>query len=95
MSERSFYIVVYDIVNDKRRTKVARYLESIGSRVQYSVFEIYLTKAEIEKMLQILKKLILEREDGIRVYSLCETCRPKITTIGLEQVTTPPGVTII
>ena len=33
-------IISYDISNDKKRTKFAKYLEKFGHRIQYSVFEI-------------------------------------------------------
>lgn len=93
--ERSFYVVVYDVVDDRRRSRVARYMESIGDRVQKSVFEVYLTPAEVEKLLRRMKKLIDEEEDGVRVYLLCDACRPKAKRLGQEKETPPPGLKII
>lgn len=93
--ERSFYVVVYDVVDDRRRLKVARYLESIGERVQKSVFEVYLTVAEVEKLLRRVNRLIDEDEDGVRVYLLCDTCRTKVKRVGLGKETPPPGLKII
>ena len=52
MNERSFYILAYDIPDDRRRAKVARLCESIADRVQGSVFEGYLAPRELEKILQ-------------------------------------------
>ena len=43
-----FYVVVYDIPNDKRRKKVSDLLEGYGQRVQYSVFECTLTQAKYD-----------------------------------------------
>lgn len=88
-------MVVYDVVDDKRRTKLSKYLESIGDRVQKSVFEIYLTPQELEKLLKRLEKFIEKKEDSVRVYFLCETCRGKVRNIGQGKVTSPPGVVII
>lgn len=34
------YLVAYDIVDDRRRTKIAKVLESYGDRIQYSVFVV-------------------------------------------------------
>ena len=34
------FLVVYDIANDKLRTRFAKFLKQFGRRVQYSVFEI-------------------------------------------------------
>ncbi|NJN04871.1 MAG: CRISPR-associated endonuclease Cas2, partial [Leptolyngbyaceae cyanobacterium RM1_1_2] len=33
-------LVVYDISDDRRRTKLATFLEGYGRRVQYSVFDV-------------------------------------------------------
>ncbi len=93
--ERSFYVVVYDVVDDKRRLKVARYMESIGERVQKSVFEVFLNAAELEKLLRRLNKLIDEEEDGVRVYLLCDACRVKAKRVGQGKETQPPGLKII
>jgi len=93
--ERSFYVVVYDVVNDKRRLKVAKYLESLGDRAQKSVFEVYLTPPELEKMLQKLSKLIRSDEDAVRVYDLCTACRGKVHSLGQGEITSQPGLVII
>ena len=34
-----FYLICYDVVNDRRRNRVSRLLEGYGLRVQKSVFE--------------------------------------------------------
>ena len=34
----NFYVIAYDIPNDRRRQKIADLLEGYGKRVQYSVF---------------------------------------------------------
>ena len=34
------FLIVYDIQNDKLRTRFAKFLKQFGRRVQYSVFEI-------------------------------------------------------
>jgi CRISPR-associated protein Cas2 len=95
MAERGFYVIAYDIVDDKRRSKIARYLEAIGDRVQGSVFEAYLTPAELEKLLKKLKRVLKAEEDSLRVYLLCAACREKVHTEGRGVVTPPPGVRIV
>ena len=95
MADRHFYVVVYDVVSDKRRLKIARYLESLGERVQYSVFEVYLTETELTRLLRKLEKLLNVKEDSVRVYNLCNACRGKVRTLGIGQVTAPPGVVIV
>jgi CRISPR-associated protein Cas2 len=93
--ERAFYVLAYDIASDKRRAKIARLMESLGLRVQGSVFEAYLTPAELEKLIRRARKALLEKEDSLRIYTLCAACRAKVRTIGLGEVTPPPGVVIV
>lgn len=95
MSDRSFYIVVYDVVSDKRRLKVARFLESLGDRVQYSVFELYLTDKELNQLLKRVGKLIFDEEDAVRVYALCSACYRKVQSLGQGEITKPPGLVIV
>jgi CRISPR-associated protein Cas2 len=95
MPERSFFVVVYDVADDKRRSKVAKYAESLGERVQKSVFEVYLTPEELSKMLKKMARLIHSKEDSVRVYDLCSACRGKIHSLGVGQVTAPPGLVIV
>ncbi len=71
MSNRNFYIVAYDIVNDRRRQKVTKLCESIAYRVQGSVFEAYLTTKELKKLGVKAERIIDKEVDSIRIYMLC------------------------
>jgi len=93
--ERVFYVLAYDMTDDRRRAKIARLMESLGLRVQGSVFEAYLTKSELEKLLKRAVKLMKAEEDSLRIYMLCAACREKVRTEGRGQVTPPPGVIIV
>ena len=37
--KKEFYVIAYDVTNDKRRRKVSELLEEWGVRVNFSVFE--------------------------------------------------------
>lgn len=93
--ERLFYLLAYDICDDRRRAKIARLLESLGARVQGSVFEAYLTQPELEKLISRSRKVMQEKEDSLRVYFLCAQCRKKVRMIGAGKVTPAPGVVIV
>ncbi|MGC9796602.1 CRISPR-associated endonuclease Cas2 [Fervidobacterium riparium] len=80
-----FYVVSYDIVDDKRRRHVAKYLESYGVRVQYSVFETELNEQQLSSMIKGLKKKIKKSEDTIRIYAIPKEFREKILTIGTDK----------
>lgn len=93
--DRSFYLLTYDIANDKRRARIAKAMESVGDRVQESVFEAYLTAAELEKALQRVAKVMNDKEDSLRIYMLCSACRDKVKTRGVGRVTPRPGVVVV
>lgn len=93
--EAPFYIIAYDITDDKRRAKVAKLLESLAERVQGSVFEAYLAGDELEKLVKKLTRLIKKEEDSIRIYPICEVCRGKIRSIGQGTPASPPQVVIV
>ncbi|MFY9119548.1 MAG: CRISPR-associated endonuclease Cas2 [Syntrophomonadaceae bacterium] len=63
-------VVIYDIVDNSRRAKFAKYLQGFGVRVQKSAFECILPEAKFEKLVKGIPKLIDPKEDQIRVYKL-------------------------
>lgn len=93
--ERNFFVLAYDIADDKRRAKIAKLCESLAERVQNSVFEAYLTTPELEKLVVKSNRLMKMGEDSLRIYTLCSACRAKIKTYGVGKVTPPPDVTIV
>ncbi len=95
MNERDFYVLAYDIADDRRRAKIARLMESMGARVQGSVFEAHLNTAELDRLLKRALRLLRKEEDSLRVYSLCAACRKKVKVHGSGSLTPPPGVTIV
>ena len=68
------YIVAYDISTNKRRTRVAKALQSWGYRIQESVFQLRLDAAGLNAMRARLAALINEAEDVVHIYPLCSTC---------------------
>ncbi len=93
--QRAFYLITYDIPNDKRRLKVSKALEALGERVQYSVFEAWLTGSELEALQKRLRGILDGKEDSVRIYVLCAICRGKVQTLGLGEITAPPEVVIL
>ena len=45
-----WYTIAYDIVEDKRRNKIAAILGAYGDRVQYSVFECELKGDDLKEL---------------------------------------------
>ncbi len=86
MAGESFWVISYDIKDDRRRLKVAKTLEDYGKRVQYSVFECILTDEYLIRLKRRLERLIKADEDSIRYYRLCNSCREKIIIHGQGKV---------
>jgi len=81
-----FIIVSYDIADEKRLRKVALCLEDYGQRVQYSVFECYLTESQLNRLNTRLKKLIEPEEDKLRLYILCEKDVARVIVDGKGEI---------
>jgi CRISPR-associated protein Cas2 len=90
-----FYVISYDISCDKRRKKVSDILESYGHRVQYSVFECYLTKKKLKQLKKQLKRLINIAEDSLRFYPLSEHTFSQVEIWGEPALTKPPTSLIV
>lgn len=85
MAHKDFLLVVYDISDDKRRTKLHNALLDFGTPVQYSVFECLLDEKERERMKRKVAKVIRPKKDHVRFYWLCAECLQKVeTTAGRE-----------
>lgn len=84
MAAKRFYVISYDIVEDRRRTRAAETLKDYGTRVQKSVFEARLDPPTLKKLLSLLNALINETSDNILVYGLCEACVAQKRFLGLK-----------
>ena len=65
-----YVLVIYDISNNKRRSKFFRKLNSYGFRVQRSAFEAIITRRKYDKLLSEIPKMINTTEDNVRVYKM-------------------------
>lgn len=91
-----FLLIVYDISNDKRRTKLHNALLNYGTPVQYSVFECHLTPKNLNNLKNAIQKIIRKRKDNVRYYLLCETCANKIEATRKEEARkSTPAHTIV
>ncbi len=74
-------VVTYDIRENKVRRKVFRILESYGAWKQYSVFELEISDVQHVQMREKIRNVI-EKQDRVRFYELCERCTKKVDEIG-------------
>ncbi len=87
MNNILYIVVCYDIIDDRKRAKVAKIMKSYGVRVQKSVFDCRITYNQYIKMRYKLEKVIDFEEDSIRYYSLCSRCQAAIQVSGLSTKT--------
>ncbi|AFZ47045.1 CRISPR-associated protein, Cas2 family [Cyanobacterium stanieri PCC 7202] len=91
-----FYIVVYDITDDKRRKKIADILEGYGVRVQYSVFECVLNVKQYRELKKKLKRVFKQEEDNLRFYPISDHTLRQVETWGQgSPPTNPPKSKVI
>ena len=70
-----FFLVCFDIVDNKTRYRVVKILKGYGIRAQKSVFECAnMTEHKFMKMKSDLDDVIDHGEDTIRFYPLCRAC---------------------
>lgn len=78
---RTLYIVAYDISDDRRLARVHYFLKNYSTGGQKSVYECFLTDAELDKVVKSLKNLIHPFEDRVHIFTL--DGRSKTHTLGI------------
>ena len=83
-------LITYDVNTEtasgkKRLRKVAKQCENYGRRVQNSVFECILDKAQSVMLKQILSDIIDENVDSLRFYYLGNKYQTKVEHVGIER----------
>ncbi len=79
---KHYIVVAYDIADDERRNKVSDLLSGHGQRVNKSVFELFLSREDINGIKRRIEEEIDAGEDIILYYYLCKDCLGKIERIG-------------
>ena len=83
---RYIVLVIYDITDDRRRTRMVKCLERYGIRVQKSAFEAFLTEKKYEHMMELTSGLIDPATDSLRVYLLANHTSVRSWGIGDRHV---------
>lgn len=74
-------LVAYDIVDDRRRSRLANVLQSFGDRIQFSVFLIDVTDAQEVRMRARVSAEIDARVDSVLFCKLGPTASTGSTSI--------------
>lgn len=79
-SDKEFVLIIYDIVDNRKRVKLAKLLSGYGKRVQKSAFEAMLTTQRYNKLIEENPRYIDKTEDNVRIYKI--TGKGKVTLWG-------------
>jgi CRISPR-associated protein Cas2 len=90
-----FVVVSYDIVDDSRRTRLAKALSDYGYRVQKSVFECQVDDRLFLEMKEEIEKMIDRETDSVRYYFLCGRCQGNVEVSGLGVIREDEEVIIV
>lgn len=81
-----FLMVSYDIKSNKIRRKVKKIIEGFGKRVQFSVFECFISDSQFNEMKNKINEIVKDKPVSIRFYILCESCDKKIEFYGCGKI---------
>ena len=90
-----FYVISYDIPDDRRRNQLAKELKGFGTRVQYSVFEAHLSRTQFKDLKCTVSRIINPSEDSVRYYRLCGACAECIEVPAIGEVTPDPKTIVV
>jgi len=78
---RTFYLIAYDITDDKRLNRVREFLKGYSTGGQKSVYECFLTDAELRYVVEVLADIIDDEEDRVHVFTM--DARSRTHTLGI------------
>lgn len=86
-------LVIYDVVDNKKRYRVAKTMKGYGEWVQRSAFECHLTLRQYEKMIQDIIPYFDFEQDLLRIYKL--TGQAEVKVYGKIEMTENEDLIII
>jgi CRISPR-associated protein Cas2 len=89
------WMICYDISDDKTRRVVERLLLAEGERVQWSVFECFLTPTRHMALRARIRELIDPDDDSVRYYPLCAWCEERLAWQGQGRRTEDPDLWVV
>lgn len=70
IGKKYLVLVIYDVSNNKIRSRLVKFLEGYGVRVQKSAFECYVEESIYKKICLYAPKFIDKDTDSLRIYCL-------------------------
>jgi len=92
------FLVTYDIPSDRagqrRRARLAKFLEGRGLRVQWSVFEVPMAPEKLPLLCDQIQSLTKASQDSVRIYPLCASCAQRCERIGIDAPVERDGLIV-
>lgn len=98
MSERSLFLVAYDIREPKRLRQIHKKLKGFGSALQFSIFQCELSRMERQWMISAISEIIHHGEDRVLVVDIGRRkgrARHAIQILGRQELPPEPGPVVI
>ena len=94
-SDKKFYLICYDIVENRRRNRVMKTMVGYGFRVQKSVFECYLTQEQLDRLKKRVSRQIDEKTDSVRIYPLTPEEVKNVQVIGIGNISESAALLVV
>lgn len=76
---KQWYLVCYDISDQKRWRKIYKLLKGYGRREQFSIFRCRMNRRQLERMRWELEK-VMDTDDRLLISGLCNGCIARLVT---------------
>lgn len=86
---QTLYLIVYDITNEKRLNRTREFLKGYSTGGQKSVYECFLTDAELRHVIEMLAGFIDEEEDRVHIFTM--DARSRTHTLGIAVQPNDPS----
>jgi|SRR2546425_8393738 len=75
--DRFWYLVCYDVRDQRRLRQTHKLLKGYGTSLQYSIFRCRLNLRQLERLRWELEKM-LDPEDSLMIAGLCTGCIARV-----------------
>ena len=80
--KKAYVLIIYDIVDNAKRVRLAKFLQGYGFRVQKSAFEALISFSLYNKLLREIG-VYVDEEDSIRIYKVVG--QGQVTILGKNE----------
>lgn len=91
LNERHNWLIAYDIAHPRRLQRVHRYVKTVSTPVQYSLYYAQETTHGIREICNALARLIDRQADDVRIYQVPD--RLRVAQVGRRPL--PEGLLLV